>query len=53
MRDIRTEIFVGNLAYAATEHEIRQLFKPYGVVERVHIFKIGGRVGREASVSSR
>jgi RNA recognition motif-containing protein len=48
-----TEIFVGNLAYAATEHEVRQLFEPYGVVERVHIFKIRRRVGREASVSSR
>jgi len=31
------EIFVGNLAYTATEHEVRQLFEAYGVVERVHI----------------
>jgi len=31
------EIFVGNLAYTATEHEVRQLFESYGVVERVHI----------------
>ena len=31
------EIFVGNLAYTTTELELRQLFEPYGVVERVHI----------------
>lgn len=31
------EIYVGNLAYTATEHEVRQLFEPYGTVERVHI----------------
>jgi len=37
MRDVFMEIFVGNLAYTATEHEVRQLFEPYGVVERVHI----------------
>ena len=31
------EIFVGNLAYTATEEEVRQLFASYGMVERVHI----------------
>ena len=31
------EIFVGNLAYTASDEELRQLFEPYGVVERVHI----------------
>lgn len=31
------EIFVGNLAYTTTEPELRQLFEPYGVVERIHI----------------
>jgi RNA recognition motif-containing protein len=31
------EIFVGNLAYTATDQDVRQLFEPYGAVERVHI----------------
>jgi RNA recognition motif-containing protein len=39
MRDPLIEIFVGNLAYTATEHEVRQLFKPYGGVERVYILQ--------------
>jgi RNA recognition motif-containing protein len=30
-------IFVGNLAYAATDHDLRQLFEPYGVVDRVNL----------------
>jgi len=25
-------IFVGNLAFSATDHALRQLFEPYGVV---------------------
>ena len=28
-----TKIYVGNIAYAATEPEIRQLFLPYGTIE--------------------
>ena len=28
-----TKIYVGNIAYAATEPEIRQLFSPYGTIE--------------------
>ncbi len=31
------EIFVGNLAFTTTDQDVRQLFEPYGVVERVHI----------------
>lgn len=31
------EIFVGNLSYASTEDELRQLFSAYGTVERVNI----------------
>jgi RNA recognition motif-containing protein len=30
-------IFVGNLALTTTEEELRQLFEPYGSVERVQI----------------
>jgi len=30
-------IFVGNLDFAATEGSIRQLFEPYGSVERVNL----------------
>ena len=30
-------IFVGNLAYTATEDDLRQLFEPYGVVDKINI----------------
>ena len=30
-------IFVGNMAYSITEHDLRELFAPYGVVERINI----------------
>ena len=30
-------IFVGNLNYAATEDEVRQLFEQYGTVDRVSL----------------
>jgi RNA recognition motif-containing protein len=30
-------IFVGNLAYTATEDDLRQLFAPYGVVDKINI----------------
>jgi RNA recognition motif-containing protein len=30
-------IFVGNLAFSATDHDIRQLFEPYGVVDTINI----------------
>jgi len=30
-------IYVGNLAFSATEHDLRQLFEPYGVVEKITI----------------
>ena len=33
------QIFVGNLAFATPEEEIRRLFEPYGVVERVQIIQ--------------
>lgn len=31
------EIFVGNLAFTATEAEVRQVFEAYGVDERVNL----------------
>ena len=30
-------IFVGNLAYSATDHDLRQLFEQYGVVDKVNM----------------
>ena len=30
-------IFVGNLAFSATDHDLRQLFESYGVVDKVNI----------------
>jgi RNA recognition motif-containing protein len=30
-------IYVGNLNYQATEEELRELFEPFGIVERVSI----------------
>ena len=30
-------IFVGNLAFTATDHDIRQLFEQYGVVDQVSV----------------
>ena len=30
-------IFVGNLAFSATDHDLRQLFEPYGVVDKGNI----------------
>jgi RNA recognition motif-containing protein len=30
-------IFVGNLAFTATEQDVRQLFEPYGAVETIRL----------------
>jgi len=30
-------IFVGNLAFSATEDDLRQLFEPYGAVEKINL----------------
>ena len=35
--DQSVNIYVGNLAFSATEHDLRQLFEPYGVVEKIHV----------------
>ena len=30
-------IYVGNLAFTTTDHDLRQLFEPYGVVDTIHV----------------
>ena len=30
-------IYVSNLAYSATDHDIRQLFESYGVVDKINV----------------
>ncbi len=30
-------IFVGNLAYSTMDHDLRQLFEQYGVVDTIHV----------------
>jgi RNA recognition motif-containing protein len=35
--DAMKNIYVGNLDYQATEEELRKLFEPFGIVERVSI----------------
>jgi cold-inducible RNA-binding protein len=35
--DLCVNIFVGNLAFSATEHDLRQLFEQYGVVDKINI----------------
>ena len=30
-------IYVGNLAFTATDYDIRQLFEPYGVVDEIRV----------------
>src|SRR5919198_3298802 len=36
-KDTCVNIFVGNLAYTATDHDLRQLFEQYGAVDQVNI----------------
>lgn len=31
------QIFVGNLAFTVTEQDVRDLFAPYGVVDRINL----------------
>jgi len=30
-------IFVGNLAFSATDHDLRQLFEPYGAMDKINV----------------
>jgi len=36
-KDPRVNIYVSNLAYSATDHDIRQLFESYGVVDKINV----------------
>jgi cold-inducible RNA-binding protein len=35
--DLSVNIFVGNLAFTTTNHDLRQLFEPYGVVDEIRV----------------
>jgi hypothetical protein len=35
--ELSMNIFVGNLAFTTTEHDLRQLFEPYGTVDAIRI----------------
>ena len=35
--DLYVNIFVGNLTYGATDADLRQLFEPYGAVDKINI----------------
>ena len=35
--DLCVNIFVGNLAFSATDHDLRQLFEQYGVVDTINV----------------
>src|SRR5438477_10716174 len=37
MKRMYVNIFVGNLAFSATDHDLRQLFEPYGDVDTINI----------------
>ena len=41
-------IFVGNLAFSATDHDLRQLFEQYGAVDTVNIIWIATRASPAA-----
>jgi RNA recognition motif-containing protein len=36
-KDLVVNIYVGNLAFTASEDDVRQLFEPYGVVDSVRV----------------
>src|SRR5256886_3472050 len=37
MKRMYVNIFVGNLAFSATDHDLRQLFEQYGVVDTINV----------------
>jgi len=37
VEDLYVNIFVGNLAFSVTDHDLRQLFASYGAVDKVNI----------------
>ena len=38
---MKTRIYAGNLAYAATANDIRGIFEPFGEVAAAHVFTAG------------
>src|ERR1700704_4897007 len=36
-KDTCVNIFVGNLAFSTTDHDLRQLFEPYGAVNEIRV----------------
>src|ERR1700704_3340429 len=36
-KDTCVNIFVGNLAFSTTDHDLRQLFEPYGAVDEIRV----------------
>jgi RNA recognition motif-containing protein len=36
-KECSVNIFVGNLAFSVTEQDVRELFAPYGVVDRINL----------------
>jgi len=36
-RGLCVNIFVGNLAFSTTDHDLRQLFEPYGAVAEIRV----------------
>ena len=36
-QDFPVNIFVGNLAFTATDQDLRQLFEPYGAVDKINL----------------
>ena len=36
-KECSVNIFVGNLAFSATDHDLRQLFEQYGAVEKINL----------------
>jgi len=37
LRERDVNIYVGNLAFTTTEHDLRQLFEPYGAVDEIRV----------------
>jgi RNA recognition motif-containing protein len=37
IKGFSVNIFVGNLAYTATDQDLRQLFEPYGAVDKINL----------------
>jgi RNA recognition motif-containing protein len=47
---METKLFVGNLAYSATEDDLRKLFTQAGEVQSVNVIKTATRAGPKDSL---